>query len=246
MNRLRTIVALIAAIVAIAVAFSLGHWQLRRAEEKLALQASWDRAAQQAPIEVTASAVGAIGANLPRSVRLSGRFVHEHEIWLENRRMDGRAGFFLITPLRLADGAIVPVNRGFAPRDPLDRTRLPEIGRPQATVVIEGLAVEQPPRVLQLGDASASASGGPIWQNFNFAEFERASGMRAARFVVRQSGGADDGLLRNWPPISVGVDTHRGYAIQWFALAALIAFLTLFFGYRKLRARKAEAELEHV
>jgi surfeit locus 1 family protein len=236
MSRRRTIVALVAAVGAAALALSLGNWQLRRAQEKLALQASWDLAEQRSPQAVTAADIAAVGRHLPSRVRMSGRFIHEHEVWLDNRQMDGQAGFFLITPLRLVDGAVVLVNRGFVRRDPHERTRLAPVDRTPEYVNVEGIAVAEPPRVLQLGENAPAIKGKPvIWQNFDFEKFEGGSGLRVGRWVVQQTNSGNDGLLRNWPRLSAGVDMHRGYALQWFALAALIVALTLAFGYRALR-----------
>lgn len=238
MARTRTVVALVAAAAAIALTVSLGSWQLRRAEEKLALQAAWDRAEQAAPLTVTGADIAAVAGRLPLRVRLRGRFLFEHEVWLDNRQMDGRAGLMLVTPLRLADGAVVLVNRGFARRDPRDRARLPEVARPQGEAAVEGLAVAHSARVLQLGENAPAVGGGAlVWQNLDYEAFERASGLAVARWMVQQTDGADDGLLRHWPRSSAGVDKHHGYALQWFALAALIAALTAFFGLRPLRRR---------
>jgi surfeit locus 1 family protein len=237
MARTRSLVALVAAAASIALTVSLGNWQLRRADEKLALQAAWDRAAQAAPLVVAGSDIAAVAGRLPLRVQLRGRFLFAHEVWLDNRQMDGQAGLLLVTPLRLADGAVVLVNRGFARRDPRDRMRLPEVARPQGEVTVEGLAVAHTARVLQLGE-NAPAGGGPlVWQNLDYDAFERVSGLAVARWVVQQTSGADDGLLRNWPRLAAGVDKHHGYALQWFSLAALIAALTAFFGLRALRRR---------
>jgi surfeit locus 1 family protein len=235
MARTRNVVALLAAAAAIALTVSLGSWQLRRAGEKLALQAAWDRAEQAAPLPVAGGDLAAVAARLPLRVQLRGRFLFDHELWLDNRQMDGQAGLMLVTPLRLADGAVVLVNRGFARRDPRDRMRLPEVVRPQGEVTIEGLAVAHTARVLQLGE-NAPVGGGPaVWQNLDYETFERASGLAVARWVVQQTGAAADGLMRNWPRLAAGVDKHHGYALQWFSLAALIAALTVFFGLRAWR-----------
>ena len=234
----RTLIALGAALAAIALTVALGQWQLRRADEKLALQAAWDRTAQAAPLAVGGAQFGAVAAQLPMRVTVSGRFLHEHAVWLDNRQLEGRAGLILITPLRLDDGGVVLVNRGFAPRDPLDRTRLPEVARPPDEVSIEGLAVAQVSRVRAIGE-NAPAGGRAVWQNLDFDEFERRSGLTVARWVVQQSSGGDEGLLRNWPAPAAGVDRHRGYALQWFSLAALLVALTAFFGVRALRGAAA-------
>ncbi len=227
-----------AAVAAIALTVSLGQWQLRRADEKLALQAQWDSAQQAPAVAVGGAQLGEVASRLPLRVALRGRFLHEHEVWLDNRQMDGQAGFMLVTPLRLVDGAVVLVNRGFAPRDALDRTRLPQVARPEGEVDIEGLAVAQTSRVLQLGQDVPAPGGGPtIWQNLDYEAFERHSGLAVPRWVVQQTSGAADGLRRQWPRLAAGVDKHRGYAMQWFSLAALVAVLTVFFGARALRRR---------
>ena len=237
MARTRSLVALVAALAAIVLTASLGNWQLRRADEKLALQAAWDRADRAAPLPVTGADIAGIADRLPLRVRLHGRFLFAYEIWLDNRQMDGQAGLMLVTPLRLADGAVVLVNRGFARRDPRDRARLPGVARPEGEVTVEGLAVAHTARVLQLGE-NAPAGGGPlVWQNLDYDAFERVSALAVARWVVQQTDGADDGLLRHWPRLAAGVEKHHGYALQWFALAALIAALTAFFGLRALPHR---------
>jgi len=234
----RTAIALVASAAAIVLTVSLGNWQLRRADEKLALQTQWDRARQATPVAVTGADIAVVARQLPLRVQVRGRYLFEHEVWLENRQMDGQTGLMLIAPLRLADGAVVLVNRGFARRDPRDRNRLPEVTRPRDEVTFEGLAVEQPSRVLQIGENAPAGEGRPaVWQNLDFDAFERASGLAVARWVVQQTNGPDDGLLRNWPRLAAGVDKHRGYALQWYALAGLIMALTLFFGGRALRRR---------
>jgi len=240
MARARTLVAVVAALASIALTVSLGNWQLRRADEKQALQAAWDRAERTAPVSVTGADIAAVTGQLPLRLQMRGRFLSEHEVWLDNRQMDGQTGLMLIAPLRLADGPVVLVNRGFARRDPRDRTRLPEVARPAEEVTVEGLAVAQTARVLQIGENAPAGEGRPaVWQNLDFEAFERASGLAVARWVVQQTGGPDDGLLRNWPRLAAGVDKHHGYALQWFALAALIAALTLFFGLRALRRHRS-------
>jgi surfeit locus 1 family protein len=232
----RTLIAFAVALASIALTVSLGNWQLRRADEKLALQAQWDSAEQAAPVAVAGTDIAAVALRVPLRVALRGRLLFQHEVWLDNRQSDGRSGLMLITPLKLADGAVVLVNRGFAPRDPRDRAQLPDVARPPGEVNVEGLAVAQTSRVLALGENAPAAEGrATIWQNLDFDEFERASGLAVARWVVQQTGGADEGLLRNWPRLASGVDKHRGYAAQWYSLAALIVVLTVFFGARALR-----------
>jgi surfeit locus 1 family protein len=137
------------------------------------------------------------------------------------------------------DGAdvVVLVNRGWAPRNARERSELPPIGEPTGSITLEGLALSQVPRLLDLGGDPARGRLPAIWQNLDFEAFEQASGLRVARLIVQQSSSLDDGLLRQWARPETGVDKHRGYALQWYALAASIGVLTLWLGARTLRRR---------
>jgi surfeit locus 1 family protein len=84
-------------------------------------------------------------------------------------------------------------------------------------------------------DLAAAGPLGGIWQNLDFEAYERASGRKVARFVVQQTNDTGDGLRRVWARPDAGVDKHRGYAFQWYSLAALITVLTLYFGGKALR-----------
>jgi cytochrome oxidase assembly protein ShyY1 len=132
---------------------------------------------------------------------------------------------------------VVLVMRGWAPRDMQERTRLPKVAEPRGEVVIEGLALEHPPRVYELSQVAEPPALPALWQNLDFAEYTKASGLTVESWVVQQSGGPDDGLLRTWPRPASGVERHRGYAVQWYALAGLFAVLTLVLGGRALWRR---------
>lgn len=243
MSRLRWALALLAASAGVAVTMSLGNWQMRRAQEKLAIQARWDSLLQQAPLDVRPAALEDIANRVPLRVRLSGRFRHERSVWLESRTMGGRAGFYVVTPLLLeGTHTAVLVNRGFVARDPTESRRLPAIGRPTDAIAIEGIAIETIPHLLELGTATASDSWPLVWHNLDYTEYERASGMPVARFVLQQTSDGHDGLARRWAVPSAGVETHRGYAVQWYSLAALLFALTMLLVVRAWRRRAFEAE----
>jgi surfeit locus 1 family protein len=229
----RAALALLAAAAAFAGTLALGNWQTRRAEQKLALEAQWEAVERRTPQRIDGLALPALAAQLPARVVLRGRFLHDRTVWLDNRQHGGQPGFWVMTPLQLdGAGTAVLVNRGWAPRNNLQRAELPPIGRPDGELTIEGLALPQAPRLFELGDGSASGPLPAIWQNLDYDAFERISGLAVARLVVQQRSRLDDGLVRDWPRPNAGVDKHRGYALQWYGLAALIAGLTLWFSGR--------------
>jgi surfeit locus 1 family protein len=139
--------------------------------------------------------------------------------------MEGRPGFFVLTPLELGPGDAVVVQRGWAPRDLLDRTRLPVVDTPEGLVSVSGL-IAPPPSALYTFGADAP---GPLRQNLDMVAYAQEIGVALRPWSLQQQGAADDGLLRRWPAPAVDVHKHYGYAFQWFALAALLVLLYAWF-----------------
>jgi surfeit locus 1 family protein len=237
----KVIVALVAGVAGVVLTASLGNWQTRRGDEKAARQARWDEALARAPSPLSnAEDLLGTAGRLPQRVAANGAFVPDATVYIDNRIVDGVAGFQVITPIAIADGMPwILVNRGWAPRSMADRAKLPVAPVPQGPLRVEGLAVDHVPRVLDLG-AHGGRLGG-LWQNLDYAAYERASGHAVARFVVEQTNDTGDGLRRVWARPDTGVDRHRGYAFQWYSLAVLIAVLTLFFGGKALGRKDKNA-----
>lgn len=226
-------IVLVAALLAAALTARLGVWQLDRAAQKLSNQAAID--AEAAKPALGNADVG--HAPLHRTVALRGTWVAERTVWLDNRPMDGHAGFFVVTPLRLAGrGDAILVQRGWAPRNQVDRSRLPPLVTPAGDVEVIGRLAASPSRLYELGQGS----GGAIRQNLDPAAFAVESGLALLPLTVVQTApaGADDGLLRHWPAADLGLHKHYGYAFQWFALCALIVGLYVWFQLLRPRLRR--------
>jgi surfeit locus 1 family protein len=225
--RWRAALVLLAALAATLFTARLGLWQLDRAAQKNALQANLEARSAQPPLDGAALAhdPGAAEAQHFRRVVLQGRWLEARSIFLDNRQMDGKVGFFVVTPLALAaPGGAVLVQRGWVARDFTDRAALAPVATPAGVVTVAGVVAPAPSRLLEF---AASASG-PIRQNLDIASFARESGLDLLPLSVLQqdqAGTAPDGLVRHWPAPAIDVQKHYGYAVQWFAIAAGIAFL---------------------
>lgn len=230
-------VVLVAALLGAALTARLGLWQLDRAAQKIALQTAIDAEAQRPALGN--AELG--GDQLHRRVALRGAWLAEQTIWLDNRPMDGRAGFFVVTPLRLTGraGAIL-VQRGWAPRHSAERNRLPPLATPAGEVEVIGRLAASPSRLYELGEGSTGA----IRQNLDPAAFGAETGLKLLPLTVVQTAdsatGADDGLLRHWPAPELGLHKHYGYAFQWFALCALILVLYVWFQLIRPRLRRQQ------
>jgi surfeit locus 1 family protein len=230
----------VAAVLAAGVTVSLGLWQMRRAAAKDALQtAILERQAlptlspRDLPVQEPVDVV------VHRRMRVQGQWLPQATVFLENRPMAGRTGFYVLTPLRLAaDGRVLVVQRGWVPRDFMDRTKLPEVPTPAGLVEVEGRLTASPSRVYEMGGAGE----GRIRQNLDLAELSRALSADVLTVALLQteeaSGTGADGLLRQWPQVAVDVHKHHGYAFQWFGLSALIVVLYVWFQFILPRRRR--------
>ena len=232
------VIVFVAALAASLGTARLGVWQLDRAAGKQALQQAIDErfALPPLPAASLASAAEAAAGQWHRQVRLRGRWMPAGTVFLENRQHAGKPGFVVLTPLQLADGTAVVVQRGWMPRDFVDRTRVAAPALPDGEVEIEARIAPPPARLLEFEGAGA----GPIRQNLDLEAFSREIGRPLRPLSLLQLEGAvpvSDGMVRDWPRPSSGVHKHHGYAFQWFALSALLAGLYVWFQIIRPRRR---------
>ena len=249
----RRAVVLIAALLAGAVTARLGWWQLDRAEQKLDLQARIEARGSLPPLPLAQLPIDAAAAGEVhyRPVVLRGRWLADRTVALDNRQMNARQGFYIVTPLLLAPGDAVLVQRGWMPRDFTDRTQLASVPDQPGEVLVAGRIAPAPAKLLAL----AGADAGPIRQNLDVIAFSQEIGLPLRPWSVQQTDAtraapatpeaaaagqpplADDRMLRQWPQVAVGVGKHHGYAFQWFALCALVLGPTAWFQFLRPRFR---------
>ena len=154
--------------------------------------------------------------------------------------MNGRVGFYVVTPLQLVDRPeVVLVQRGWVPRDQQDRTLLPQVSTPRGDIDVAGTIAPPPARLYEF----SAVVGGAIRQNLDIASFATESGLPLLPLSVQQSDAissitAGDALMRQWPRPAVDVQKHYGYAFQWFALCALMAGLYVWFQLLRPRLQR--------
>ncbi|MBE7419265.1 MAG: SURF1 family protein [Ideonella sp.] len=226
-------------VVGVAATARLGVWQLDRAAQKMAIERTLaERTRMPAlPAGVLARDAAALAPQLHRRIAVSGRWLAQHTIYLDNRPLDGRAGFIVVTPLLLGPHDAVLVQRGWAPRDRADRARVPAASLPPGEVRLEARIAAWPSQRLEL----TAVDQGAIRQNLEPAQLAIELGMplRPLSLLQLADAGERDPLVREWPVPVQDVWKNQGYALQWFALSALIAGLALWF--RVIRPRREQA-----
>lgn len=239
-DRARAAWVLVAALLLATLTARLGLWQMDRAAQKRQLyeaQISQRALPTLAEAELARTPAQA-AAQGHRRVSLQGRWLGAHTVYLDNRLMNGRTGFFAVTPLQLADGSVLLVQRGWVPRDLADRTHIVAPPVPTGPVQVLGRVV---PALGRLYEFDAAPTG-TIRQNLAIESFARETGLPLRPVAVVQEDGdkpPQDGLQRQWPSPSADVQKHHGYAFQWFALSALTVALYVWFQIIRPRRRRA-------
>ena len=226
------LIPFIASLLLAILGIALGNWQAGRAAQKQAVQEQLDARAAEPPVALGAVSTPA-SALAYRRVTVTGEFVATWPMFLANRPMAGRPGYYLVMPFKIApSNTHVLVLRGWLPRA-AEYGKLPAFDTPQGMVTIEGTVVASAGQVMNLGEAEPLAPKA-IVQNIDPATAARATGLPLQPFFVQQTGPDQlgDTLLRAWPSPSSGIDKHRGYAFQWYALAAMAILFFVIAGFR--------------
>lgn len=229
-------VVTVAAMLSMALTFSLGNWQLRRATEKTALQAAIEQRNTLPALDNRAlTAIKNIADVLHRRALLQGVWQEAHTVYLDNRPMGGKPGFWVVTPLALEGGQPwILVQRGWVPRDFTDRMRLPVVSSPAGLVSVSGRIAPPPSKLYEF----EGMQSGRIRQNLDVAAFSAEIGQPLLSVSLLQTGPPSEGMLRDWAAAALGVDKHYGYAFQWFGLCALVAGLYVWFQLISPRRQK--------
>lgn len=224
---------------------SLGVWQLARAESKQRLLDAWSAAQNEPPRAYSdlvgsrrslprrdqASSAADTWAMLPARARIQGRWDPRMTVLLDNQRRGAQVGFLVFTRfVPVGSGTPVLVSRGWLPL-PGDR-RVPPIDPPaDGEVSITGLLVPPPSTGLRLGDADWSPDApSRLLPRLDIGALSAARGPLFDG-VLQLDADAADGFEREWAalPNTLPPEKHRGYALQWFALAAacVVMFVVL-------------------
>jgi surfeit locus 1 family protein len=219
-------------LAAIVLFIDLGRWQWHRAQHKQALATGFEAGS------LTVTDLGARAtAELPRyaQVRLQGSYDGAHQFLLDNMSHDGQPGFEVLTPLRLADGRTLIVNRGWVPLT-ASRSQLPDVAldvaAPQTPL---GRLDDLPVAGIALGHvAPLPAAPWPKLTSFpTIGDLSVALGQPLQSRQLLLDPGQPAGFVRDWHPSGLGPTRHLSYAIQWWAFGALALVLYSYMNWRR-------------
>ena len=238
---IRSYVPATAAALAIAAFSWLGAWQLDRAGEKERRNGTFVSRTSDAPILLNERLSVMPSEFDPewwryRRVEVTGETLAARQYLLDNRTRNGVAGYHVYVPM-LVTGLerLVLVNRGWTEAGP-SREHRPDVSLDPSELVVSGI-VDHPRQTLLLGDDGYAQSTWPkVVQRIDIDKTARDLGRRVLPFVILMDAALPHGFVREWTPyLGIGPARHRGYAFQWFALAAAVAVVWIVVKVRGVR-----------
>ncbi|MFT7286445.1 MAG: surfeit locus 1 family protein [Halieaceae bacterium] len=214
---------------------ALGFWQLQRADEKRELAERYSQRAAQAPVSLAAlrDATSTPHERAFRRVYVSGHFVPEVVILLDNQVRDGRYGQDVLALFEDRESEFtVLLNRGWVPADPARRS-LPQLEVPTGEIALLARVYVSPGEPYLLAEENFGEVTWPLLvQSPSSGALRQALQTRIDTPLfpqqLRLAADAEHGFRRDWPVVNVSPEKHQGYALQWFTMAAaLLVFFCL-------------------
>ncbi len=205
----------------------LGFWQVARMHEKERLRAAFDSTLSAAPTAIAPLRYPA--AHVGRMVMVTGTYETGRHILLSARSHDGDVGVGVVTPLLLSDGRAVLVDRGWLPAaDAItaDPMTVQEPGLQQVVGIARVIpATTLPTRWMLLRTPRAI-----VWSTYALSLDSLAERFPYPLFdvIIEQLPG--EGVPprpRRGMPERPDPGMHFWYAVQWFVVAGIVAFGSL-------------------
>jgi surfeit locus 1 family protein len=237
---------LIAALVICLGMIRLGIWQLDRAAEKQEILSEvLDRAALPpiSIVELTELDL-ALSDQRFRNVTVSGRYLPDKSLYLDNQVSDSKVGYRIFTPFEVTGTEkAVLIDRGWiAVGD--SRSIKPQFMTPTGGLILQG-RINNPPEKPPLWDDSYPVASDDVWQYLPLEQVAQTLQLELVPMVVELPPVSGEPMAeqfkRQWQTIDDRwVATHHGYAFQWFAMAFVFFAMCMVMFVRSIRTSKMQ------
>ncbi len=224
-------------ICCIPLFIKLGFWQYNKAEQKKALQATYEKYGQSPPLKLPA-VIDKPEEWRYRPVAVSGVYLPQYQFFLDNQVEGEAVGYHVITPLQMeGTETVVLIDRGWiTARD--DHSEVPHVETPSGKQDVIGKVWLPSARFYTLAKADALADPKlaqewqAVWQNMDMSRYAKLVPFKTLPVAIRLDAASKaGGFVRNWVLPDDRVATNVSYAYQWFgfAVAAVIIYIVVSF-----------------
>ena len=235
----------IATLLVMALCIRLGFWQYNKAQARIVAQQQIDQGQAEAPVQLTAG-ISDDEAWRYKRVTFKGAYMPEYEIVLDNRVHNGKAGYQIVTPVKVVgDEEYVMINRGWI-EGKLNR-EAPVYETPTGEHTFVGdlffpidkvftLEAEHDPNV-------SNAPWQPLWQHIDMPRYQSLVPFKIKPYMVRLAPNiAVGGFVREWSAPKNRIAVHLGYAYQWFGFAFTLFVIYIVLNFKKLKKETEDNE----
>ncbi|MEO1956410.1 MAG: SURF1 family protein [Methylophilaceae bacterium] len=228
----------ITTLLVMALCIRSGFWQYGKAQARIVAQQQIDQGLAQAPVQLTASIKDNDQWRFKR-ITFKGVYMPEYEIVLDNRVHAGKAGYQIMTPVKVeGDEEYVLVNRGWIDGN-LNR-EAPVYETPAGEHTFVGDLFFPLDKVFTLeAEHDLNEEWEPLWQHIDMPRYQSLVPFKVKPYIVRLalSNGAG-GFVREWPVPKNRITLHLGYAYQWFGFAFTFFVIYVVLNLKQLKKRK--------
>jgi len=216
------------------VLLGLGTWQVERLQWKEGLIADLEAARRAPPVSPPSHPAEAARLAF-HPIAATGRFLHDKEFTVQAISRTGAYGFAIVTPLRLSDGSLLLVNRGWVPSDRKDPGSRQGGQSPDETRVVGFL------RVPSVGKPGAfipdNRPEAAQWYYIDPAAMAASAALeRVLPYWIEADATANPGGYPIGGQTLVDLpNNHLQYAITWYSLAAALIAIYLISQRRRSR-----------
>lgn len=210
-------------IFAFAFFIYLGMWQLERAKEKKSIlfaHSNQNKFEHWQP--------GMFVPQPYQGIAIEGTFIPEN-LLLDNQHHNHQIGFNVLTPLKLNNGELILIDRGWIPAG-VTREALPQPSQLKKRVYLTGEVYYPSKKSWLLGQEIEKQLPHLVLleridTNFIGQFYQKT----VLPFIIRMNKIEPNGYVREWAVVSMSPERHQAYALQWFmmAMVLLIMYITL-------------------
>ena len=209
-------------VATLVLLISLGFWQLDRANEKRAIENQIARA-NSGDVELINS-VEFLKEKEYYHVRLQGAYIDDKQFIYDNQIVDQISGYYVLTPFVLkGDSEAILINRGFIPwNGRRDKLADIDVGAKLTEVKVQ---ISKPVRRMELEESKTTGEFPVLIQALDLDEMSTIAALDFVSVVGLLSPESEGGFVRQWEPYTGSIERHIGYAVQWFLMALVLAFI---------------------
>ena len=228
----------LATLILLPILMSLGFWQLDRTEEKRRILEQQEAKSRMPTLQISEKKE-LLDVITWRKLAVTGRYLPEYQILVDNKVHQGQVGYYVVTPLQIGNSDIaVLINRGWVKATD-SRDKLPVIETPRTTVTVYGTAKLNTKDIVTFSDGNRLGKSWPALVRWvDIKELDQDIPFKFKEYLLLQAPETNQDYIRDWKTVTSPPEKNMSYAVQWFTLAG--ALLIIFIVVNTKRIQKQD------